>query len=344
MKNIKLSYSPYKLKFNKPFGTAKGIMNEMKGFVIRLKSDSGKTGVGDAAPFPDSGSESYSDAENELKNLKLNLKISLQDVEKSLTDNLYSLDKYPALHHGVEQALISLISKENDLSINEILNESSNKCIDVNAVIGFLNPAESAKEAQSLIRQGYTTLKIKAGRNKFEDDLKCIKAVRTSAGNKIKLRIDINGKWELKEAITNLKKLEQFDLEYVEEPLHGQMNFIKLRNKSAVPLAVDESLRTIKDAAEFIQYKAVDFLILKPMMLGGIIQVLRIKNLAEQNGLKVVITSSFESVVGRAMAVFAASTVKEKLAHGLATGTYFEKDLYPDPYPVKNGIISLEAK
>jgi hypothetical protein len=44
------------------------------------------------------------------------------------------------------------------------------------------------------------------------------------------------------------------------------------------------------------------------------------------------------------MAVFAASTVKEESAHGLATGRYFEKDLFPDPYPVKNGIISLEAK
>jgi O-succinylbenzoate synthase len=117
-----------------------------------------------------------------------------------------------------------------------------------------------------------------------------------------------------------------------------------LKNKTGVPLAVDESIRTIKDAVEFIQHKAVSFVILKPMMLGGIIPVLNIKNFAEQNGLKVVITSSFESVVGRSMAIFAASTVKEQLAHGLATGNYFEKDLFADPYPVKNGMISLEAK
>ena len=42
------------------------------------------------------------------------------------------------------------------------------------------------------------------------------------------------------------------------------------------------------------------------------------------------------------MAIFAASVVKNDLAHGVATGIYFEKDLAIDPYPVKNGKISLE--
>ena len=344
MKNINLTYSSYKLKLSKPFETSKGIIDERKGFLIFLKSDSGKTGVGDAAPFPEFGSETYCNAEDELKKLKLNLKMNLQDIERSIEESLYTLDKFPALHHGFEQALISLVSKENNLSVNEILNESSKKGIKVNAVIGFLPPEESAKEAERLIRKGYSTLKIKAGREKFGDDLKCILAIRKAAGSKINLRIDANGKWELKEAIDNLKALEPFDLEYAEQPVNGLANFIELKRKSAVPLAVDESLRTIKDAAEYIQYKAAAVLVLKPMMLGGIIPVLKIKNLAEQNGFKVVITSSFESVVGRAMAVFAASTVKEELAHGLATGKYFEKDLFTDPYPVKNGIISLETK
>ncbi|MGA7721330.1 MAG: o-succinylbenzoate synthase [Ignavibacteriaceae bacterium] len=344
MKNLSLTFSSYNLKFKNPFESSKGSLNERNGFLIHLKSSSGKTGVGDAAPLPESGSESYAEAENELKKLKLNLKINFHDIENSITQSLSSLDKFPALHHGVEQALINLISKENNLSINEILNESSNNRINVNAVIGFLTPDESAEEAQKLIRQGFTTLKVKAGRDKFEDDLNCLKAIRESAGTKIKLRVDANGKWELNEAIKNLKRMKLIDPEYVEQPLNGLANFIKLKNKTGVPLAVDESIRTIKDAVEFIQHKAVSFVILKPMMLGGIIPVMNIKNFAEQNGLKVVITSSFESVVGRSMAIFAASTVKEQLAHGLATGNYFEKDLFADPYPVKNGMISLEAK
>ena len=344
MKRIDFTCSSYNLNFIQPFETSKGILHNRKGFLINLKSDSGKTGVGDAAPFPEFGSETYSDAENELKRLKLNIKINLKDLEKSIVESLFSLNKFPSLHHGFEQALISLISKENNISINEILNESSRKNIKVNAVIGILPPNESANEAGKLTAQGYSTLKIKAGRDKFEDDINCLKAVKEAVGNKIKLRIDVNGKWNLNEAVNNLKELEPLGLEYVEQPVSDLNDFVKLKKKTTIPLAVDESLRTLKDVTEFIKSKAAAVLILKPMMLGGIIPVLLIKNLAEQNGIKVVITSSFESVIGRAMAVFAASTVSEDIAHGLATGQYFEKDLFKDTYPVKNGIISLETK
>lgn len=341
MKRIDFTCSSYTLKFKKPFETSKGIIEGRKGFLIYLKSDTGKTGVGDAAPFPEFGSESYADTENAIKNIKLNLKVNFQDIETSIIYSLSNLDNLPALHHGFEQALLNLISKEKNLSINEILNESSKKNIKVNAVIGFLPPEESAKEAERLINQGYKTIKIKAGRNNFEDDYQCIKAVREAAGEKINIRIDVNGKWTLKEAVNNMKRLEPIKLEYVEQPVKNIINFIQLRNKTAIPLAADESIRTVKDAADFIQRKAASVLVLKPMMLGGIIPVLTIKNVAEKAGIKVVITSSFESVVGRSMAVFAASTVKENVAHGLATGDYFEKDLFSNPYPVRNGIISL---
>jgi o-succinylbenzoate synthase len=344
MKKISFACSYYNLKLNKPFETSKGIISERKGFLIKLKSDTGKTGVGDAAPFPEFGSETYLEAENEIRNLKVNLKIDLLDIEKSIVESLQPLIKFPALHNGFEQALISLISKENNLSINVILNESSKKEINVNAVIGFLPPEESAKEAEKLIKLGYTTLKLKAGRDKFEDDLKCIKSVREAIGDKINLRIDVNGKWSLQEAIDNLKELIPFNLEYVEQPVNSFANFKGLKNKTNIPIAADESIKSLKNAVEFIQQKAAAVFILKPMMLGGIYPVLKIKDLAERNNIKVVITSSFESVVGRAMTIFAASTVKSDIAHGLATGNYFEKDLFKDPYPVNNGIISLETK
>jgi len=344
MKRIDFTCSSYNLKFNKPFDTSKGLITEKNGFLIHLKSDTGKSAVGDAVPFPEFGTETFAAAEKELKTLKLNIRINLKDIESSILESLTPLGNFPALHHGFEQALINLVSKENNISINEILNESSKKNININAVIGLLSLEETLKEADKFIKDGYSTLKLKAGRDKFEDDFNCIKAVREFAGDKINLRIDANGKWRLNDAIEHLNVLKPLNLEYVEQPVNSIVHFIKLKSGTSVPIAVDESIRNMKDAVDFIQKKAADVLVLKPMMLGGIIPVLIIKNLADEHRIKVVITSSFESVVGRSMAVFAASTVKGNSAHGLATGSYFVKDLFPDPYPVKKGIISLESK
>ncbi len=189
---------------------------------------------------------------------------------------------------------------------------------------------------------GYKTIKVKIGRDNFDEDYNCLKAVRKSCGNEIKIRADVNGKWKLNEAIKNLHALEEFNLEYVEQPVNTLNDFVKLSQNTKISLAADESIRSAKDAEKFISNKAASVLVLKPMMLGGIIPTLRILNMAEVAGIKTVITTSFESIIGRASAVFAASLVKEDIAHGLATDHYFENDLVSNPYPVSAGKIVLK--
>ena len=93
------------------------------------------------------------------------------------------------------------------------------------------------------------------------------------------------------------------------------------------------------NAEEFILNKAADYLILKPMMLGGIIPTLKIADFAKLNGINAIVTSSFEGVIGRIGAVNAAAFVNNELAHGLATADYFDEENIPDPYPVSEGRI-----
>src|SRR5690606_12669398 len=95
----------------------------------------------------------------------------------------------------------------------------------------------------------------------------------------------------------------------------------------------------IEDAEEIIFNKAASFLILKPMMLGGIIPSLNIADIAKENGIQSVVTSSFEGVIGRIGAVNAAAFINNDLAHGLATADYFDEEVMPDPFPVSNGKI-----
>lgn len=341
MNKIELTYFPYSLNFIKPFSTSKGVIKKREGFIIKLKSSSGKTGIGEAAPFQEFGSESFKEADGFLKDFQLHFKIDLDDIENSLEENLTGLITLPALRHGFEQALLNLICTEKNISLNELLNIRSNKEININSVIGFLSPEESALAAAQKVQEGFSAIKVKIGRDSFEEDYECLATVRNACGNEIKIRADVNGKWNIKEAAENLDRLSQLNLEYIEQPVNSVEDFVKLSSFTKIPLAVDESIRTLKDAEEFISRKAVSVIIVKPMMLGGIIPSLRIIKLAEEKGIRIVITSSFESAIGRAMAVFAASTVKEDIAHGLDTGRYFEKDLSEFPYKVVKGKIFL---
>src|SRR3990172_7970765 len=281
MKIVRSSCSPYILKFKQPFSTSKGKISERKGFLIKLDSANGKSGYGDCCPLPEFGSESYEQAEAMLQDLELKIRIDTNDFEQSILKTLEPLNGFPTLRYGFEQALINLISREMNLSMNEILNSSSKKTLNVNAAIGLLSPEESVSAAKSLISKGFKTIKIKVGREDFKEDSACIKALRENISKEINLRIDANGKWNLPEAISALSQLQNFGIEYAEQPVNKIDDYLALSQKTKIPLAADESIRSFKDAYYFISRKAVSVIILKPMMLGGVIPTLKIIEYAQ---------------------------------------------------------------
>lgn len=341
MKIIKSSCTSYTIKLKQPFSTSKGVITERKGFLIKLFSEKGNKGYGDCCPLPEFGSESYEDVEKLLQDFQLKIIIDLDDIERSILKTVEPLNDYPTLKHAFEQALLNLVSREQNISLNEILNASSKKTISVNGVIPFLSPDESSAKAVELVNKGFETLKMKVGKEKFEQDYNLLKSVREALGNEIKIRLDANGNWDLPTAINSLKRLEEFLIEYIEQPVNSLEDFIKLSQHTSIPLAADESIRTLKDIYDFVSKKAVSVLILKPMMLGGIIPTVKAIEFAHENKIKTVITTSLGSVIGKSFAVLAASFVEDEIAHGLGTAELFEKDLFTDPYPVKNGQIIL---
>ena len=117
----------------------------------------------------------------------------------------------------------------------------------------------------------------------------------------------------------------------------------KMELEEQIQLQIKDAVLDLKTAEENIPItkKAVDYLILKPMIIGGLLPTLEIIEMAEKNIITPVITSSFESAIGKANAVIEAATVKKEIAHGLAIADYFKEDLVRDPFPVKDGKITL---
>ncbi len=341
MNIIDLKYQPYKLRLLTPFETSKSIISERRGFIISLKSSSGKVGIGDVAPFPEIGSETYEQAQNQLDSLKIELKIEKENIQESLKNILREFNSSPSLRHGLEQALINLVCNEYESSVSQLLNIKLKRKINVNAVIGFLEPEKASSYALKFVEDGFKTIKIKAGQNNFDDDFKTLASIRNAVGDKINIRIDVNEKWSLKEAEKYLRQLEKLSIEYAEQPVNSIQEFLELKQRTSIPLAADESIRNLESAEGFISRNAIDYVILKPMMLGGLIPTFEIIELAEKNNITPVVTSSFESSVGRANAVIAASACNSETAHGLAVSHYFEKDLDVEKYPVVDGCIEI---
>ena len=74
----------------------------------------------------------------------------------------------------------------------------------------------------------------------------------------------------------------------------------------------------------------VDVLVLKPMVLGGLRCTMKLARSAQEAGLRVVLTSSIDSALGRASAAHLAAALDLDIPCGLATGAFFESDVAVD--------------
>jgi O-succinylbenzoate synthase len=198
-------------------------------------------------------------------------------------------------------------------------------------------PAVDAATAFDLTRaSGCATAKVKVAEG---DDEERVAAVRDALGPQGRIRIDVNGKWDVDTATKMIGRLARYDLEYVEQPVATLEEMAKLRKLVDVPLAADESVRTAEDPLRVKGLEAADIIVLKVQPLGGVHKALGV---AEACGLPVVVSSALETSVGLAAGIALAAALPElPYACGLGTLSLLEGDIAADGLVPIGGSIAV---
>jgi O-succinylbenzoate synthase len=171
------------------------------------------------------------------------------------------------------------------------------------------------------------------------DDLARVEAVRDALGPGGRVRVDVNGAWDVDTAARMIRRLDRFDLEYVEQPCATLEELARVRCRVDVPVAADESIRRAEDPLRVRAAEAADVAVLKVQPLGGVRNALRV---AEACGLPVVVSSAVETSVGLAAgAALAAALPDLPYACGLATLSLLEGDVVSDPLVPVDGAIEV---
>ncbi|HET9261289.1 MAG TPA: o-succinylbenzoate synthase [Acidimicrobiia bacterium] len=216
--------------------------------------------------------------------------------------------------------------------------EPGRREIPVNVTVPAVDPAT----ARALVLEsGATTAKVKIGEpgDSEEDDIARVEAVRLALGPAGALRVDVNAGWDLEMATHRLRRLIEFDLEYVEQPVGTVDEMKELRQRIPIPLAADELVRQSPYPLQVIEEGAADILVLKVQPMGGVARVL---DLANRATIPVVISSALETSVGMYGGVLAASLLPElPYACGLGTVALIEGDPTLDPMVPRDGMLQV---
>jgi len=197
-----------------------------------------------------------------------------------------------------------------------------------------LPAVDAADVAMILERFGdFRTVKVKVAEpgQALEDDIARVRAARSFVGADGRVRIDANGGWNIDEAEHAIRALEQFDLEYVEQPCMNIDELYEIRSRVhglGIAIAADESVRKATDPVAVARAGAADILVIKVAPLGGVRRAL---TLIDEAGLPVVVSSALESSIGLGASVNLAMRIQHlDYDCGIATNKLFERDIIPE--------------
>jgi len=321
---MKIEIFPYELKFKDTFKTASSDFKTREGLILSA-SNSNFTAYGEAAPLPGFSKETLAEVHASCNQFAKQIPDFLNlNTEKDKSEYLknHSIN-YPSVLFALDTLWCDWHARKQGIPLQNFIFNQYQEQIFCNAVISSSHKAAMYEQVICFVKKGFTSIKLKVGRSP-DIELQLIKKIR-DAYPEIHIRLDANRNWNKEFALEMLSELEPFDIEFCEEPT---ADLEDVKGCTTIPIAADESVRTVSQAASVIKKNLADVLILKPMLFGSLNSIFVTNEIAVNHNKEVVFTSSFESVVGRTMiSVLAAGCGSRVYHHGLATGGFFRKDL-----------------
>ena len=143
--------------------------------------------------------------------------------------------------------------------------------------------------AREAVEAGWTHLKQKVGAD-IEQDMRRAQILREELGWDRKLMMDANQTWDVDEAVSNMRRLAEFDPWWIEEPTSPDdvLGHAAIRQRiHPIGVATGEHAHNRVMFKQFFQAGAMDFCQLDPARLGGLNEVLAVVLMAAKFGVPV---------------------------------------------------------
>jgi L-alanine-DL-glutamate epimerase-like enolase superfamily enzyme len=333
------------LPMKKPVKMAGETVTRADNVLLRIESDDGAVGWGEAASAPTMTGETVASMMAAIAHMAPGLLERAADdfaaVAAAMDAQMYGNNGAKA---AIEIALHDLVGRATGQPLHALLGEKQRERIALLAVIGTGDTAADLREAQERRGAGYVIFKLKVGVDSPEADAERTRAVCGALGKDCLISVDANQGWSADEGVRYVRAVGDCGLGFFEQPVHAHdlAGMARVAAASHVLIGADEGIHSLADIERHHAAKAASGVSLKAIKLGGPRQVLDAGRLCERLGINVNIScKTGESSVASAAALHVAAVVPA-LAWGLTvTSPGLAEDIVSDPLRIDNGHMTV---
>jgi L-alanine-DL-glutamate epimerase-like enolase superfamily enzyme len=257
---------PIRLRLHEPFAVSYVTQYDIPTVLLRVTTDDGRTGWGEATPDPNVTGETW--------------------------------------HSTIAILEHDLVAKAANLPLWAPLGGRSKPHLTISRVVSIKAPEQMAVDAQQHVWDGFETVKLKVGdAANWRLDVARVAAVREAIGPEIGIKIDVNQGWETPGiAIPAIRLLLASNPDYIEQPVDQNdiAALAEVRRATGAPIMADEAVHGVREMLRVVELRAADLVNIKLMKTGGLINAMRVNAIAEAAGIVGQVGTMVESSIASA--------------------------------------------
>ena len=299
-----------------PFKTALRTVDRINDLIVKVETEDGTCGYGEAPPTAVITGETLQSIEAAVRDYLAPAVAgcSLDEPEDIFARLDKAMAKNTSAKAAVDIAIYDLLARVKGVPLFRFLGaedpQQIRTVLDTDLTISVNDVQTMVRDSILAVERGFKILKVKVGKG-GETDVERVRQIRAAVGPDVSIRLDANQGWTPEEAIRTICMMEEagLNLELVEQPVscHDFKGLKAVTQKAGTPVLADESVFSYEDAVRIVEEHAADLINIKLMKTGGIHEALRICSLADRYGVKCMAGCMLESAVSVSGAVHLAA-------------------------------------
>ena len=155
--------------------------------------------------------------------------------------------------------------------------------------LGIMPVAQLPKEAEQLLSEGFSAIKLRLGRDTAGDDLAAVRAVKDAAGEDITLMCDFNQGLTVSEAMYRCRLLDdEGGLLWIEEPVIAEdyIGIAKIAEATRTAISIGENFMGIEQMKDALRHGCCDYVMPDVQRISGVTGWMRAAALANAEGIE----------------------------------------------------------
>jgi muconate cycloisomerase len=343
---------PLRAVLTLPRGASRSLEEGKRLLLVRVESDEGREGWGEASPSRRWSAETLESAQTSLERYLVPAAIGRDPADLAGLHAALDAELAPGFDGGqpiakaaLDFACHDLLARARGCPVQALLGSAEPGRITLAFLVSAPGPAEAARQVEAARSEGYQAFKVKVGGHPPAHDVEVVRAVVGAAGGGT-VWVDANQGYDAESACRAARAFEGLGLRVFEQPVAAAdwEGLRALRRATRMAVALDEAAVSLPVIEEFLRQGLAGAIVLKVAKLGGLHHARQVIEACRARGVLLLGSGLMDAPITLAAGLHAFAAAGIDFPCDLNGPQFIAEDYLPAPMAIEEGTLAVPAR